>query len=36
LIFRFVDAEAAQAVDVGEFTEAAELFARKRGLQLEG
>ena len=29
-------AEAAQAVYIGEFAKAAELFARKRRLQLEG
>ena len=34
MLVLFIDAEAAQAVGVGEFTEAAELFKAQRRLQL--
>jgi len=33
MLFGFIEAEAAQAVGVGEFAEQAELFLGKRGLQ---
>jgi hypothetical protein len=33
MVFCFIEAEAAQAIGIGEFAEQAELFLRKRGLQ---
>lgn len=36
MIFLFIDAEAAQAVGVGKFTEAAELFEAERRLKFVG
>lgn len=36
MVVLFVDAEAAEAVGVGEFAQAAELFEAERGLQFEG